>query len=120
MLDRGIGLLGIALAIIFGVWSLAPAGWPKMPPWASFTGIGLGILLVGIAVGLIAGGFRQPHAPEFADSASLRLHVYPDERTPTRLAISNVWRWYYLRTIFVGIDQNTGKELRKDVMCTFC
>jgi hypothetical protein len=59
MLDRGIGLLGIALAIIFGVWSLAPEGWPKMPSSASLIGVGLGILLIGLAAGLITGDARQ-------------------------------------------------------------
>src|SRR5271167_4244900 len=62
MLDRAIGILGIAFAIIFGIWSLAPEAWPKMPAWASLTGIGLGILLVGLALGMIFGGYRKSHS----------------------------------------------------------
>ena len=48
MLDRAIGIFGIALAIIFGFWTLAPEGWPKMPPWVLILGIGIGILLIGL------------------------------------------------------------------------
>jgi len=47
MLDRAIGLLGLALAVIFGVWSLAPEDWPKMPTWAVLLGVGVGLLLIG-------------------------------------------------------------------------
>jgi len=118
MLDRGIGLLGIALAIIFGVWSLAPEGWPKMPSWASLVGVGLGVLLVGLAAGLIIGDYRQSSAGRFVDTASLRLHIFPDERTPQRLSYENIWRWYYMRQVLVGIEKDTGKQVRQDIICT--
>jgi hypothetical protein len=64
MLDRAIGLLGIALALIFGLWSLAPEGWPKMPPWLMLGGIGGGIFLVGAATGLIVSEQRTPDKAE--------------------------------------------------------
>lgn len=31
--------------------------------------------------------------------ASIRFHLYGDERTPQRLDFENVWRWFYLRTL---------------------
>jgi hypothetical protein len=71
MLDRAIGLFGLALALILGVWGLAPEGWPKMPAWATLSGIGVGILLVGLAAGLIIADRRNVHSiavvqrPEF-------------------------------------------------------
>jgi hypothetical protein len=71
VLDRAIGLVGLALALILGLWSLAPEGWPKMPAWATLDGIGVGILLVGLAAGLIIADRRNIHSaaviqrPEF-------------------------------------------------------
>lgn len=53
MLDRAIGIAGIALALIFGLWSTAPEGWPKAPAWLMMIGIGFGIFLFGLAAGLI-------------------------------------------------------------------
>ena len=50
MIDRAIGLVGIALAIIFGVWSLAPDGWPKMEPWEIQAGLLVGVALIGLAM----------------------------------------------------------------------
>lgn len=49
MIDRGIALVGIALAIIFGV---LPFSDIEVPNWISPTGFGLGIFLFGVAVGL--------------------------------------------------------------------
>ncbi len=70
MLDRAIGIFGIALAIIFGVWSLAPEGWPKFPLWAMYTGIGTGIFFAGVSTGLIAAHLRG--------SSTIVSNVKPD------------------------------------------
>jgi hypothetical protein len=56
---------------------------------------------------------------EFADTASLSLQMYSGERTPTRLAYDNIWRWYYLRTIMVAIEKETEKEHRNEVSNLF-
>jgi hypothetical protein len=32
--------------------------------------------------------------------------------------LENVWRWYYLRTIVVAVEKETGKEERQDVVTT--
>ncbi len=45
---------------------------------------------------------------EFVKDAWIRFHLYGDERTPERLEIENVWRWYYLRLIAIGVDKKAG------------
>jgi hypothetical protein len=59
MLDRVIGIVGIALAIVLGVWSLAPEGFPKMPMWITLVGMFAGVFLFGLAAGLLASGARK-------------------------------------------------------------
>jgi len=56
---------------------------------------------------------------EMADTADLVLRTYGDERIPTRLSYENVWRWYYLRMIMVGIEIGTGKEHRNAIANLF-
>ena len=53
MLDRGIGLVGIALAIIFGAWNFAPEELKKLPPWAIWVGVIFGVFLIGLAAGMM-------------------------------------------------------------------
>jgi hypothetical protein len=115
MLDRGIGILGIALAIIFGAWSLAPEGWPKMPTWIALLGVGIGILLVGLAAGLVIGEQRKPTDPgepqiietnlflQFSDA-----HSVPVEKNPR-----NIRNWYalYTESIYVDTKDADGKSL---------
>jgi hypothetical protein len=117
MLDRAIGIAGIALALIFGV---VPFTEIKIPTWVSLSGAGLGILLIGLAAGLILGDQRKPDATSaaLADSAQLRLHIYADDRTPGRISFENIWRWYYLKTLMLGLDKDTGKELQRNVLAT--
>jgi hypothetical protein len=97
MLDRGIGVAGLALALIFGA---LPYFAPKLPHWISTAGLVAGILVLGLSVGLVAadrrnaGSIRQP-----VDKAFLRLHIYGDNRTPERISADNIFRWYYLKTI---------------------
>ena len=116
MIDRIIGVVGIALALIFGMANLAPEGWPKVPTWASYLGVAVGVLLVGIAIGFaVADYWREPKR---ADSAELQLHIYPDQRTPTRLSYSNIWRWYYMKLVLIGIDKSTGLKQQQNVTST--
>jgi hypothetical protein len=76
MLDRAIGILGIALALFFGAWSLAPEGWPKMPPWAIYLGVATGIFLVGIAGGMIVSEYRKD------DSVIANFAKWPEPYRP--------------------------------------
>jgi hypothetical protein len=45
-----------------------------------------------------------------ADRAELTLHIYGDERTPTKISESNIWRWYYLRNVLGVVNKDTGEK----------
>jgi hypothetical protein len=96
MLDRAIGLLGIALALIFGLWSLAPEGWPKMPPWLTIAGVAVGILLIGLAAGLIVGDRRGTDVEATEVNTVVRIQFYGDQQIPTEIARENIASWYAL------------------------
>lgn len=97
MIDRAIGLIGIALALL--TWAVGHY-FPTAPVWVALIGYGLGVFMLGVSLGLIsAGGLRRKR--QIKDKASLKLHVYGDHRTPDRLSYDNIFRWYYLQT---GID----------------
>jgi hypothetical protein len=67
MIDRAIGLFGLALCLIVGLYAFAPEGWPKMPSWITIIGIGLGILLFGVGIGLVVADYRSPVEPQKPD-----------------------------------------------------
>ena len=119
MLDRAIGIIGVALALAFGAYSLSPEGWPKMPGWLVYAGVAAGIFLGGLSLGLIAADKRNELASAIVDSAELRLQMYGDSRTPTRLTATNIWRWYYLKTVFVTIEAATGSKTEHPVGTLF-
>jgi hypothetical protein len=99
MIDRAIGIVGIALAIVTAALQYY---FPKLPSWVPPTGFAIGIFLLGLSVGLLAaGGLRRKRA--VVKVASLRLHVYGDHRTPERLASENIFRWFYLQTAINGV-----------------
>lgn len=94
MIDRVIGIIGIALGLITAALQYS---FPKIPTWIPLTGFGIGILLIGLSVGLaLAGGLR--HKRPIVQTALLRLHIFGDHRTPERLAFENIFRWFYLQT----------------------
>ncbi len=107
MIDRVLGIVGLALAVL-GI--VTPYKWPNLPSWAADTGIAVGCLLFGIAVGLYWGSGRGNDDP--VDTAEVRLHIFGDERTPERLSHQNIWRWYYLRNMFVSIDTQNNKQTK--------
>lgn len=78
----------------------------------------VGVLLVGIAAGLMIGTFRDAPSGKFLKNADLRLHIFPDDRTPQRLTATNIFRWYWMRQVLVGIKEGTGEEVRRDIFCT--
>lgn len=96
MLDRAIGIFGLALALLFGLYSLAPANWPKMPVWASLAGIGVGIFLTGVAAGLLVGDWQgdRPAAKPDMHLAISGANVFVPDAKPnwTGIAIdAQVW-----------------------------
>jgi hypothetical protein len=102
MIDRAIGIIGIALTL---VTATLQNYFPTLPPWVSPTGFAIGIFLLGLSVGLIAaGGLRQKRTVN--NVASLRLHIYGDHRTPERISSENIFRWFYLQTNIEGIGQS--------------
>jgi len=116
LIDRAIGILGIALAIVFGAVSLQPTWLPLVPPLVAFLGLLIGILLIGIATGLLVGDHRK--TSPFVDTADLQIHVYPDTRTPTRLSYSNIWRWYFMKQVLVQLNRDTGAEEQRTITST--
>jgi hypothetical protein len=100
MIDRGIGLLGIALAVLTVALQYK---YPQLPSWGPYVGFGIGIALLSYSLGLIsAGGLRRKRVVR--EKASLRLHIYGDLRAPDRLAFENIFRWYYLQTRIQSFD----------------
>lgn len=100
VIDRAIGLIGIALALLTGA---VGHFFPAAPGWLANIGYGFGVLLIGVSFGLIAaGGLRRKR--KIRDSAYLKLHVYGDHRTPDCLSYDNIFRWYYLQMGNYGVD----------------
>jgi hypothetical protein len=75
MIDRAIGVLGLALAFIFGVWSIAPTRFPALPMWVIRTGISIGIFLVGLAAGLLISNQRSDSKPQSTLPPNLMLSM---------------------------------------------
>jgi len=97
MVDRAIGIVGIAISIIVGLLSFLIRA---MPSWMALAGIAIGVLLLGISIGLVIGHRRTSRKlSPIVDNALLRLHIYPDHRTPDKIAAQNIFRWYFLKTI---------------------
>jgi hypothetical protein len=107
MLDRAIGVLGIALALFFGAWSLAPEGWPKMPPWAIYLGIATGIFLVGLAGGMIISEYRKE------DTTNVQFAKWPDPYRP----ISVIGKTFRNERVVLDGKSFSGLHVRKRNFC---
>ena len=97
MIDRGIGIAGLALSILAGLLGFLA---PQLPSWVILAAAVVGIGLLGVGIGMMIGhrsSSRNNRTP--VNTASLRLHVYGDSRMPDRITSENIFRWYYLRTI---------------------
>jgi hypothetical protein len=115
MIDRAIGIAGLALAIIFGAWSMAPEGWPKMPSWASLAGVIFGVLLIGIAVGMFVSdqnGAPPSLEPSIIESG-LFLQFTDNTSIPVAKYIKNIKFWYalYIQSIIVDTKDKNGISL---------
>lgn len=99
MIDRALGIIGIALGLLTGA---IQHYFPQTPAWVAPLGFGIGIFLFGLSTGLLAaGGLR--HKRPVLPRASLRLHIFGDHRIPNRLSQENIFRWYHLQMAVHGI-----------------
>jgi hypothetical protein len=57
-MDRAIGIAGIAIALIA---IIAPMRWPKMPKWVMDCVLSFGMLLIGVAVGMMLPAAQREH-----------------------------------------------------------
>jgi hypothetical protein len=107
MIDRAIGIIGIALALL----TLALQYYfPQLPAWAPRVGFGAGIFLLGVSIGLIAAGGLRRKRP-VRSGASLRMHIFGDHRAPNRLSFDNIFRWYYLQSAVINVAPQGNQRL---------
>jgi uncharacterized protein YneF (UPF0154 family) len=113
MLDRAIGIVGIALALIFG---LIPLTEFKVPLWVIYIGVGFGILLFGLAGGLWIGAERKtadaPEEPQLVET-NLFLQFSDSHSVPVQKNPRNIKAWYalYSESIYVDTKDKDGKSL---------
>jgi hypothetical protein len=114
MLDRAIGLLGIALAVITLV---APYRWPKLPSWATLSGLTVGGFLIGLAIGLIVAD-RRNDAEASEILTDLKLEFFGDQRPPRELHQDNIATWYAIwsPTAIISERDKEGKEVGRQVI----
>lgn len=114
MIDRVIGIIGLALSLIGLCWNFAPADWPKIPPWLVVTGGALGVFLVGLALGMMLAGERSeaPSMPAPIETG-LVLQFSDTNQVPVGKAVHNIRHWYALYTSSVYVDtlDDGGKSL---------
>jgi hypothetical protein len=99
MLDRAIGIIGIALALVFGFLPLIPL---KIPVWLTYSGIAVSVFLVGIALGLAWSDYRQvkpttTDEPQLVET-NLFLQFSDARSVPTEKNPRNIRSWYALFT----------------------
>ena len=110
MLDRAIGIVGIAIAIVF---QFAPHWFPRMPEWAVLSGMYFGVLLFGLAIGLVWADKRNLRGASAGKTpTSIRLQMNPG--SSVAIEMQNVWYWYAL-TFVREKHFNKKKEVVKDV-----
>ena len=86
--------------VIAPIWAAAS----NAPGYMIFT-----VTLVVLAAALVIAATIRGILKSSAKTGQLRLHVYADERHPTRLSDSNIFRYYYMRNI-VHIISPAGRE----------
>ncbi|MDR3450822.1 MAG: hypothetical protein P4M15_13950 [Alphaproteobacteria bacterium] len=115
MFDRGLAIVSFAFAIIFGIWGLAPNGWPKMPFWVAMAGFTICVFLCGLGVGLMVtpqGDDTKKNEPKIIDT-NLFLQFSDLHTVPIERGQKNIKYWYALFTesIFVDTKDSEGKSL---------
>ncbi len=114
MIDRAIGIAGIALGLVFAVLQYF---LPTLPNWFMFGGLGTGVLLFGVSIGIVLADRRQAKLKAPVNRAVLRLRVYADTRLPERVHYENIFRWYYFPGTFY-IRSQAGETLASVAITT--
>jgi hypothetical protein len=118
--DRVIGTVGLAVTIIFGFLQFLEL---DIPDWITLLGIGVGVFMLGTSAGLLVSHrWSKPESMVPVKGTFLRLHIYPDNRSPSRIADSNIFRWYHLTNmveVFSAEGAQIGKALNSILFVTF-
>jgi hypothetical protein len=46
------------------------------------------------------------------DKSELTLRIYGDDRWPTRVSETNIWRYFYLRNTYIFVNSQTGQKFQ--------
>jgi hypothetical protein len=114
MTDRALGVAGIALGLIFAFLQYF---FPTLPQSLLLSGVGLGVLLFGVAIGIVLSDQRQARLNAPVERALLRLRIYDDSRLPEGIYYENIFRWYYLPGVIQMRDDH-GNILSSVFMVT--
>jgi hypothetical protein len=120
----GIAAFGLAIGTIWKEYPhMFQSWWPTFlssPKWSFLPAIFFVIATLIFIFRAVApsatsksAGPVQSVAAALIEKSELRMHSYGDDRDPTRLSDVNVWRWYYLRTAFIGIDKESGNVVKR-------
>jgi len=115
MFDRGLTIIGISLAILFGILSIKPDSFPKVPSWATYAGLVVGVFLAGLGTGLMAGPqspINNSTEPQVVDT-NLFLQYSDSHSVPVERGQKNIRYWYALYTESISVDTKdiNGKSL---------
>jgi hypothetical protein len=93
MIDRAIALIGLAIALILGLYTFAPEGWPKVPPVLTVAGMCIGTLLLGLGAGMMIDEYRKSTRASFEiefDPKDNRFVRIETDRTRYFIALRNI------------------------------
>jgi hypothetical protein len=115
MSDYALGIVGIALTVIFGAWSLAPEKYRKLPNWLYAIICGVGLLLFGLGLGMWVGGQESQAAPDLPAliETALFLEFADTTSVPNEKNVKNIKYWcaYHTGSISVNEQDITGKQI---------
>lgn len=116
MIDRAIALFGLAIALIIGLYTFAPEGWPKMAPSLTLSGICLGILILGIGIGLIIGDQRRALKPDFDIEFDPKDDQFVDVREDRTIYSVGLRNKSPVRSIFFPSIRAQNTELTNHIL----
>jgi hypothetical protein len=82
MIDRAIGLAGLAFTIIFGI---LPMTGIKMPRWVSLAGVALGLVFLGVSGGMFYSEGQNAPQPWRTINPSQRLKLISEFRAAKKI-----------------------------------